>query len=225
MDIYDRTGRLIGNEGVEVLKNSKVLIVGVGGVGSYVAEAIARSGIGTVGLMDGDDVEITNFNRQLIALSDTLGRNKAEVMKERIGQINPAADVRAFGYFYEEGTDLPVSEYDFVIDAIDSLNAKTALIKKCVDEDVRVVSAMGAGGKFGVEPFKIVDLSETHTCPVAKIMRKKLKAEGIEHLPVAFSPEKSIVPAEGKPGTLSYVPASMGLLLAGYVIRELLGYN
>ena len=220
-DRYSRTRQLIGEEGLTLLKASSVLIVGVGGVGSYAAEAVARAGVGNITLMDGDSVQPSNLNRQLVALTSTLGKNKAEVMAERIRDIDPGTNVTALARFYEENDTLDLTAFDWVIDAIDSVIAKTALIKTAIDKDVNIVSAMGAAGKFDTQ-FKIADISKTSTCPLAKVMRKRLRDIGIEHLPVVFSEEKP-VPREGVLGTLSYVPGSAGLCLAGYVIRSIAG--
>ena len=214
-----RTLKLIGEDGMARLKSSSVLIVGNGGVGSYAAEAVARAGVGKITLMDGDSVQPSNLNRQLVALTSTLGRNKAEVMAERIRDINPDADVTALARFYQEDDMLDLAAYDWVIDAIDSVIAKTALIKTAVEKDVNIVSAMGAAGKFDTQ-FKVADISKTSTCPLAKVMRKRLRDIGIEHLPVVYSEEKP-VPWDGELGTLSYVPGSAGLCLAGYVIRSI----
>ena len=216
---YSRTLKLIGEEGLSLLKNSSVLIVGVGGVGSFAAEAIARAGVGNITVMDGDTVQPSNLNRQLIALTSTLGRNKAEVMAERINDINPETSVTALARFYKEDDELDLTAFDWIIDAIDSVDAKTALIKTAIEKDVNIVSAMGAAGKFDTQ-FKIADISKTSTCPLAKVMRKRLREEGIEHLPVVYSEEKP-VPRDGDLGTLSYVPGSAGLCLAGYVIKSI----
>jgi tRNA A37 threonylcarbamoyladenosine dehydratase len=214
-----RTLKLIGEEGLARLKASSVLIVGIGGVGSYAAEAVARAGVGTITLMDGDSVQSSNLNRQLVALTSTLGRNKAEVMAERIKDIDPDAGVTAIARFYEEDDELDLTAYDWVIDAIDSVDAKTSLIKTAIEKDVNIVSAMGAAGKFDTS-FKVADISKTSTCPLAKVMRKRLRDIGIEHLPVVYSEEKP-APRDGDLGTLSYVPGAAGLCLAGYVIRSI----
>lgn len=218
-DRYSRTRKLIGDEGLERLKGSSVLVVGVGGVGSYAAEAVARAGIGKITLMDGDTVQPSNLNRQLVALTSTLGRNKAEVMAERIRDIDPDTDVTALARFYEEDDELDLTAFDWVIDAIDSVIAKTALIKTATDKGVNIASAMGAAGKFDTQ-FRVADISKTSTCPLAKVMRKRLREIGIEHLPVVYSEEKPI-PRDGVLGTLSYVPGSAGLCLAGYVIKSI----
>lgn len=218
-DRYSRTRKLIGEEGLERLKGSSVLVVGVGGVGSYAAEAVARAGVGRITLMDGDTVQPSNLNRQLVALTSTLGRNKAEVMEERIRDIDPGTDVTALARFYEENDELDLTAYDWVIDAIDSVFAKTALIQTATEKGVSIISAMGAAGKFDTQ-FRVADISKTSTCPLAKVMRKRLREIGIEHLPVVFSEEKP-APRDGDLGTLSYVPGSAGLCLAGYVIRSI----
>ena len=218
-DRYSRTRKLIGEEGLARLKASSVLIVGVGGVGSYAAEAVARAGVGKITLMDGDTVQPSNMNRQLVALTSTLGRNKAEVMAGRIRDIDPGICVTPLARFYEEDDELDLTVYDWIIDAIDSVIAKTALIRTATGKGLNIISAMGAAGKFGTR-FKVADISETSVCPLAKVMRRRLRDIGIEHLPVVYSDEKP-VPRDGDLGTLSYVPGSAGLCLAGYVIRKI----
>lgn len=222
-DRYSRTVKLIGEEGLGRIRRSQVLIVGVGGVGSYAAEAIARAGFRNITLMDGDVVQESNLNRQLVALSSTIGKNKAEVMAERIRDIDPDAEVTALARFYRPDDELDLRAYDWIIDAIDDVDAKTALIEKAVNEGVNIISAMGAAGKFGTD-FKVADLSDTQVCPLAKVMRKRLRERGIEHVPVVYSEEKP-VPRDGDLGTLSYVPGSAGLTLAGYVIRSVYKEN
>ena len=218
-DRYSRTRKLIGEEGLARLKASSVLVVGVGGVGSYAAEAVARAGVGKITLMDGDTVQPSNLNRQLVALTSTLGRNKAEAMAERIRDIDPDTEVAAVARFYVEPDDLDLTAYDWVIDAIDSIIAKTSLIKTATEKGVNIISAMGAAGKFDTQ-FKVADISKTSTCPLAKVMRKRLREIGIEHLPVGYSEEKP-VPRDGDLGTLSYVPGAAGICLAGYVIKKI----
>ncbi len=218
-DRDSRTIKLIGEEGLARLKASSVMIIGIGGVGSYAAEAVARAGAGNITLMDGDSVQPSNLNRQLIALTSTLGKNKAEVMADRIRDIDPETKVTALARFYKENDELDLTAFDWIIDAIDDVNAKTALIKTAVENGVNIISAMGAAGKFDTQ-FKVADLAKTSTCPLAKVMRKRLRDIGIEHLPVVYSEEKP-VPRNGELGTLSYVPGSAGLCLAGHVIREI----
>ena len=217
---YSRTVKITGEAGLGKLREASVLIVGIGGVGSYAAEAIARAGIGNISLMDGDSVQPSNLNRQLVALTSTLGMNKAEVMAERIKDIDPDTETAVLPRFYRPDDDLDLSGFDWIVDAIDDVEAKTALICRAKELGVNIVSAMGAAGKTGMD-FVIADLAGTQVCPLAKVMRKRLRERGVEHLPVVYSTEKP-VPRNGELGTLSYVPGSAGLALAGYVIREIL---
>lgn len=221
MDRHARTVKLTGEDGLERLKRSKVLILGVGGVGSYATEVIGRTAVGSITLMDGDAVSESNINRQLVALCSTVGRNKAEVAAERLRDINPDAEITAIAEFYEKSGDVDVSKYDFVVDAIDDVNAKVELIRECVRAKVPVVSSMGAAGKLGTN-FEVEDLAKTGTCPLARVVRKRLREYGIEHIPVVYSREKPI-PRDGELGSISYVPAAAGLVLGGYVLRCLAG--
>ena len=218
-DRYSRTIKLVGEDGLSRLKDASVIIIGNGGVGSYAAEACTRAGIGHLTFMDGDVVAESNLNRQLVALTSTIGRNKAEVMGERAADISPDAEITVLPRFYTTDDELDLTQYDWVIDAIDDVDAKTALICKAVGLGVNIISAMGAAGKFGTD-FKAADLTKTSVCPLARVMRKRLRDRGIEHLPVVYSEEKP-VPRDGVLGTLSYVPGSAGLTLAGYVIKQI----
>ena len=215
-----RTIQMIGEDGMSVLRSARVLIVGVGGVGSYAAEAIARAGVGTISICDGDQVAASNLNRQLVALTSTIGKNKAEVMAERIRDINPDCKITALPHFYKNDGDIDLTDFDWIVDAIDDVDAKVTLIRRAKELGVNIISAMGAAGKFDTY-FKVADISATSVCPLAKVMRKRLRAEGIEHLPVVFSEEKAM-PRDGELGSISYVPGSMGLELAGYVIKEII---
>ena len=216
---FSRTVKLIGQEGLAKLRSARVIVIGCGGVGSYAAEACTRAGIGHLTFMDGDTVAQSNLNRQLVALTSTIGRNKAEVMAERARDIDPETDVTTLGRFYRKGDELDLTQYDWVIDAIDDVDAKTELICRATELGVNIISAMGAAGKFGTD-FKVSDISKTSVCPLARVMRKRLRERGIENLPVVYSEEKP-VPRDGDLGTLSYVPGSAGLTLAGYVIRKI----
>lgn len=218
-DRHARTLKMTGEGGLLRLRSAMVIVIGVGGVGSYAAEAIARSGVGSITLMDGDVVAPSNLNRQLVALTSTVGKNKAEIMAERIRDIDPGIDVNALPRFYRPGDGLDLTEYTWVIDAIDDVDSKTALICNAVRNNVNIISAMGAAGKFNTT-FRVDDLAKTSTCPLARVMRRRLKDAGIEHLPVVFSEEKP-VPRDGELGTLSYVPGACGLTMAGYVIRQI----
>ena len=217
---YSRTVKITGEEGLKRLRDASVLVVGIGGVGSYAAEAIARAGVGHIVLMDGDTVQPSNLNRQLIALTSTLGMNKAEVMAERIRDIDPDTEVTALPRFYRPDDDLELEAYDWIVDAIDDVDAKTALICRARELGVNIISAMGAAGKTETS-FRVADISATTTCPLARVMRRRLRDNGVEHIPVVYSAEKP-VPRDGELGTLSYVPGSAGLTLAGFVIREIL---
>ena len=216
---HARTIKLIGENGLARLRASKVIIIGVGGVGSYAAEACVRAGIGHLTFMDCDSAAPSNLNRQLVALTSTLGRNKAEVMAERAADIDPETEITAIPRFYRTDDSLDLTAYDWIIDAIDDVDAKTALICRASELGVSIISAMGAAGKFGTD-FKVADISKTSVCPLARVMRRRLRDRGIEHLPVVYSEEKP-VPREDVLGTLSYVPGSAGLTLAGYVIKQI----
>ena len=217
---YSRTVKITGEEGLKRLRDASVLVVGVGGVGSYAAEAIGRAGIGHITLMDGDTVQPSNLNRQLVALTSTLGMNKAVVMAERIRDIDPDTEVTVLPRFYRPDDDLELKNFDWIVDAIDDVDAKTALICRAKEMGVNIISAMGAAGKTETA-FRVADISATSTCPLARVMRRRLRDRGVEHLPVVYSAEKP-VPRDGELGTLSYVPGSAGLTLAGFVIREIL---
>lgn len=217
---YSRTVKITGEKGLKRLRDASVLVVGIGGVGSYAAEAIARAGAGHITLMDGDTVQPSNLNRQLVALTSTLGMNKAEVMAERIKDIDPDTEVTALPRFYRPDDELDLAVFDWVVDAIDDVDAKTALICRARELGVNIVSAMGAAGKKETS-FRVADISATSTCPLARVMRKRLRENGVEHIPVVYSAEKP-ASRDGELGTLSYVPGSAGLALAGFVIREIL---
>lgn len=216
---------------MEKLKNSKVALFGVGGVGGYVLEALARSGVGAVDIIDGDSVSVSNINRQIIALSSTVGRFKAEVAAERARDINPDIIVRAFNEFYlpERSEKFHFGDYDYVVDAIDTVSAKLSIICECKAAGVPVISCMGAGNKLRPDAFEVTDIYKTSVCPLARVMRGELKKRGVESLKVVYSRELPVaVSAEdesgkGKrvPASCAFVPAAAGLLLASEVIRDL----
>lgn len=218
-DRHSRTVIITGEEGLAKLKAARVIVIGIGGVGSYAAEAVTRAGIGSVTFMDGDSVAPSNLNRQLIALTSVLGRNKAELMAERAKDIDPDTVVTALPRFYREGDELDLTQFDWIIDAIDDVDAKTALICRATELGVNIISAMGAAGKTGTD-FNVADIADTSVCPLARVMRRRLREKGIEHLPVVYSAEKPMRSSGGL-GTLSYVPGSAGLALAGHVIRSI----
>ena len=232
LNIFSRAELLLGEEALEKLRSARVALFGIGGVGSFAAEALARGGVGHITLVDGDTVSITNINRQLIALHSTVGKEKTAVMAERIADISPETEVETYPVVYgAENRDLlDFSTYDYVIDAIDTVTSKLILIEEAKKAGVPVISCMGTGNKFHPERFEVTDISKTSVCPLAKVMRKELKVRGIKNVKVVYSkaePQKPAASTEtGKrqiPGSLSFVPPVAGLLLAGEVIRHIAG--
>ena len=226
---FTRTEILLGNEAVKRLKAAKVIIFGVGGVGGYVAEALARAGIGSITLVDSDKVDITNINRQLAALHSTVGRYKTEVMAERIKDINPEAEVIVKNCFYlpENADEFNFYSYDYIADCVDTVAAKIDIVERATNMNVPVISAMGAGGKLDPSLFRVSDISKTEYCPLAKVMRRELRKRGIAHVPVVWSPEvraKKTGDGAGPIGTVSFVPGAAGLVMAGEIVRELSGF-
>lgn len=239
---FSRNELAIGKEGLDILKNSTVAVLGIGGVGSFAAEALARSGVEKLILIDKDDVDITNVNRQVIALLSTVGRPKVELMKERIADINPECEVIALKIFYTEETYEEIFGYnlDFVIDASDTISYKIHLMKECLQRKIPIISSMGAANKMDPTRFQIADISKTHTDPIAKVIRTRLRKEGIKKgIPVVFSDESPIVIREdirkevGKedavirkaqlpPSSNAFVPSVAGLIMTSYVVRQLL---
>lgn len=228
--MYTRTEALIGKFAMDIIKEKKVFIFGVGGVGGYVAEALARSGVGTIAMADFDSVEKSNLNRQIVALESTMGKNKAEVMAARIRQINEKAVCK---YLTEKVDEvniryLKLESYDYIIDAVDDVKAKVSIIKTAKEKGVPVISCMGTGNKLHPEKLKVADIKKTTTCPLAKAVRKALKAEGItEDVKVVYSTETPVVSGteteDGKiaPASAIFVPASAGILIAAEVFREM----
>lgn len=232
LNIFSRAELLLGEEALHKLRSARVALFGIGGVGSFAAETLARGGVGHITLVDGDTVSITNINRQLIALHSTVGKEKTAVMAERIADISPETEVETYPVVYgAENRDLlDFSTYDYVIDAIDTVTSKLILIEEAKKAGVPVISCMGTGNKFHPERFEVTDISKTSVCPLAKVMRKELKVRGIKNVKVVYSKEEPQKPAEspetGKrqiPGSLSFVPPVAGLLLAGEVIRHIAG--
>ena len=220
---YSRNVRLFGEEGQKKIENCSVAVFGVGGVGSYAAEALARAGIGKMLFVDGDCVEESNINRQLVADYETLGRPKADVMAERARKVNPDCDAQAMHMFFDENTaaQIDFSKYDYVVDAIDSMSSKILLITTAQQAGCKVVSAMGAGNKLDPTRFEIADIYETTVCPLARVLRRELKKRGVEGLTVVYSKEEPRVKAV-PPGSVSFVPSAMGLALASAVINDLI---
>ncbi len=226
-----RTALLIGEEGVEKLKKSRVAVFGVGGVGGYVVEALARSGVGYLELVDKDVVSLSNVNRQIIALHSTVGLLKTEVAAARARDINPAIEVRCRKLFYlpETADEFDFSNLDYIVDAIDTVSGKIALIERAKAANVPVISSMGAGNKLDPTAFEVADIAQTSVCPLARVMRRELKKRGIEHVKVVYSkeeplPSKLVDKESGKPiaGSIAFVPSVVGLILAGEVIKDLI---
>lgn len=226
MDL-SRSELLLGKEGIERLRGAFVCIFGVGGVGSYAVEAIARSGVGKIMLVDFDTVTPSNINRQLPASSETMGRKKAEVMAERIRAINPAAEVEVADLFCtpENVPDILPEKCDFVIDAVDTVSAKIAIIETCKKRDIPVISCMGAGNKLDPTAFRVADLYKTSGCPLCRVMRHEMRKRGIAQLDVVFSTELPQKTGSTTIGSLPYVPAVAGLVAAGHVISRIAKKN
>ena len=232
---FSRTELLLGKEAMEGLENKRVAIFGIGGVGGYVCEALVRSGVGHFDLVDNDTVSLTNINRQIIATHSTVGRQKVEVMKERMLDINPNADINIHQCFFlpENANEFPFETYDYVVDAVDTVTAKIEIIMRCKELGVPVISAMGAGNKLDPSRFRVADIYKTTMCPLAKVMRKEMKKRGIRDLKVVFSDEMPVSPIEtqdmeplnpGKratPGSIAFSPSAAGLVLASEVLKDL----
>lgn len=240
---FSRTELLLGSEAMDILEKSKVAIFGIGGVGGYVCEALARSGIGKFDLIDNDTVCLSNLNRQIIATKRTVGQYKVDVMKERILQINQMAEVNIHKCFFlpQNSEDFRFEDYDYVVDAVDTITAKIEIIMKAKEKNVPVISSMGAGNKLDATAFKVADIYDTKVCPLAKVMRRELKKRGVENLKVVYSEEvpvklseqsplldesiqeKDDAPALRKavPGSIAFVPSVAGLIIAGEVVKDL----
>ena len=245
---FQRTELLLGRKAMERLAKSRVAVFGIGGVGGYVCEALCRSGIGAFDLVDSDTVSLTNLNRQIIATEKSIGRLKTEVMRERMAEINPEADVRIYNCFFlpENADTFPFEEYDYVVDAVDTVTAKISLILRAKEHGVPVISSMGAGNKLDPTAFRVADIYRTSVCPLARVMRTECRKRGIRHLKVVYSTEKPIRPLEDPsiscrkhcicppgtrkcivrrdiPGSTAFVPSVVGLIIAGEVVKDLCG--
>ncbi|RBP64455.1 tRNA A37 threonylcarbamoyladenosine dehydratase [Alkalibaculum bacchi] len=245
---FSRTELLIGQDNLDKLKDSKVAVFGIGGVGSFVVEGLVRAGIGKLVLIDDDKICLTNLNRQLHATRKTIGRSKVEVMKERVLEINPKAEVTTFQEFYMpgRGDDLISEDYDYIVDAIDTVTGKIDLVVNAKSKNIPIISSMGAGNKLDPTRFEVADIYKTSICPLAKVMRKELKKKNIESLKVVYSKEVPIKPMENEdsscaagcicppgitrkctsrnqiPGSISFVPSVVGLIIAGEVVKDLI---
>jgi len=246
---FSREELLIGAQGLEKLQRARVAVFGIGGVGGYVVEALARSGVGALDLFDGDTVALTNINRQIIALESTVGRPKVEVARERVLQINPACQVEARQLFFtpENAGEVDFSQYDYVADAIDTVSSKIELLRLCREAGVPVISCMGAGNKMDASAFEVADIYKTSGCPLARVMRRELKKRRVRHLKVVYSKEPAMTPVDEMaiscktncicppgtarkctqrrqvPGSNAFVPAVAGLIVAGEIVRDLTG--
>lgn len=225
-NFLERTELLIGSEDVERLAKAKVLVFGVGGVGGYICEALARCGVGEIHIVDNDVISLSNINRQIIATHDTIGRSKVQVMGDRIMSINPECRVVEFQTFYlpndESSSQFDFAQYDYVVDAIDTVSAKIDIILRCKEEGTPILSSMGTGNKLDPSKFQIGDISKTSVCPLAKVIRKELRDRNVTRVEVLFSTEEPIKTGVRTPGSISFVPPVAGLLIAGRVIRNIL---
>lgn len=234
---FSRTQLIFGEDNMERLKNARVAVFGVGGVGGYTVEALARSGVGTLDLVDNDTVCLSNVNRQIIATTKTVGQYKVDVAKERILEINPEAVVNTYKTFYmpETKDQFDFKNYDYIVDAIDTVTGKVQLVLQAKEAGVSIISSMGAGNKINPAMFEVADIYKTSVCPLAKVMRHELKRRGIKKLKVVYSKEKPITPmqsaeeeAQGTrrsiPGSTAFVPSTVGLIIAGEVVKDILGF-
>ena len=248
---FSRTQLLLGESAMQKLANKRIAVFGIGGVGGYACEALVRSGIGAFDLIDDDKVCLTNLNRQIIATRKTVGKYKTEVMKERMLEINPNVDVRIHNCFFlpENADEFPFDEYDYIIDAVDTVTAKISIIMKANELGIPVISSMGAGNKLDPTAFRVADIYKTRVCPLAKVMRRELKKRGVKKLKVVYSEEQPTRPIEDMsiscrtncicppgaehkcterrdiPGSVAFVPSVVGLIIAGEVIKDIAGVN
>lgn len=232
-----RTQMLLGKEAMEKLENSRVAVFGIGGVGGYVCEALIRSGVGKFELIDSDKVDITNINRQIIATTKTIGMYKTDVMKERMLDINPNAEITVRNCFFlpDNANEFPFENYDYIVDAVDTVSAKIGLVIEAQKKNIPIISCMGAGNKLDGSQFKVSDIFKTKMCPLAKVMRTELKKRGVKKLKVVYSEEKPLKPIAGVlqdnenkdtarravPGSVAFVPSVAGLIVAGEVVKDL----
>lgn len=231
MNQFSRSELLLGRAGMDKLKNSRVAVFGIGGVGGHAAEALARTGVGRLDLFDNDTVSLTNVNRQIVATLDKVGEYKVDVMKERIALINPEAEVNAYRCFFmpDNSAEFDFTKYDYVIDAVDTVTAKLELVMKCREADVPIICSMGAGNKLDATAFQVADIYKTSVCPLARVMRNELRKRGVKKLKVVYSQEPPMTPLPSDedcakkvvPGSVAFVPSVAGLILAGEVIKDL----
>lgn len=222
-DRFSRSYRVFGEANMERIINSRVIVFGLGGVGGVAAEALARAGVGTLGIVDKDTVDITNINRQIIATDKTVGMNKTDALEERLVTINPDLKINKYNLFYlpETAEEIDLSEYDFVVDCIDNVTAKLELIERCEKLGVPIISSMGTGNKLHPEMLEIADINKTSVCPLARVIRRELKNRGVKKLAVVYSKEEPVSTQSRVPGSTSFTPPVAGYLMCSYVIRKL----
>ena len=233
-----RTEMLLGSEAIGRLQNARVAVFGLGGVGGYVVEALARSGVGSLDLIDSDSVSVSNLNRQILATHSTIGMLKVDAARNRVLDINPDCQVKTYPIFYtpETADSFDFTQFDYIVDAIDTVTGKLALVERAIAADRPIICCMGTGNKLDASAFQVADISKTTMCPLARVMRKELGKRGIRHLKVVYSQEEALTPtgweaeaaALGKrqiPGSVAFVPGAAGLLLAGEVVRDLTGHS
>ncbi|MDU5185057.1 MAG: tRNA threonylcarbamoyladenosine dehydratase [Peptoniphilus harei] len=224
MEFLSRTERMIPKEDVEKINDKSVIVFGLGGVGGSCVEALVRAGIGEIGLVDGDEYEITNINRQAFATTKTLGMRKVDACEERLPEINPKLKIKKYDLFVSEENirDIDFESYDYVVDAIDTITSKLLIIREAYDRNIKIISAMGAGNRLDPTKFQVMEIEKTQNDPLARIMRKKLKEMGIKKLKVVCSSELPIKTGDRTPGSISFVPPVCGMVLASQVIRDIL---
>ena len=238
LEQFLRTEMLLGSEALTRLQSARVAVFGLGGVGGYVVEALARSGVGSLDLIDSDTVSVSNLNRQILATHSTVGMLKVDAARQRVQDINPACNVKTYPIFYTPDTadSFDFTQYDYIVDAIDTVTGKLALVERAKAAGTPIICCMGTGNKLDASAFQVADISKTTMCPLARVMRKELTKRGIRHLKVVYSQEEALTPtgweeeaaALGKrqiPGSVAFVPGAAGLLLAGEVVRDLVGFS
>ena len=238
LEQFLRTEMLLGSEALTRLQSARVAVFGLGGVGGYVVEALARSGVGSLDLIDSDTVSVSNLNRQILATHSTVGMLKVDAARNRVLDINPACNVKTYPIFYTPDTadSFDFTQYDYIVDAIDTVTGKLALVERAKAAGTPIICCMGTGNKLDASAFQVADISKTTMCPLARVMRKELTKRGIRHLKVVYSQEEALTPtgweeeaaALGKrqiPGSVAFVPGAAGLLLAGEVVRDLAGFS
>ncbi len=223
--IYTRTEAMLGGEAIERLKRARVAVIGVGGVGGFATEALARAGVGHITVLDSDKVVSSNLNRQIIATESSVGMLKVDAIKQRIVDINPLCEVKTLPIFYDDSTagELNLAEYDYVLDCIDSVRSKLLLIENAAAAGTPIIASMGAGNKLDPTRFRVIDISKTHTDPLAKVIRTELKKRGISHLKTVWSDEPPVRVGSRTPASVSFVPSVVGLIMAGEVIKDIAG--